>query len=73
MFGLGKPRSELGRFIDKNNLTQEAVRLKAGVGRDIMSELCGNKNYQPQEKTMVKIVGALRSMGYDVSIDDFWT
>lgn len=72
MYGLGKPRTILGRFLDQNRLTQESVRQWADISREIMAEICGNANYNPHSKTMIKIVGALRRMGHDVSIEDFW-
>jgi len=74
MFGLGKPRTRLGKFIDADaELSQELVAKKSGVSRDGISDLCdGRKNIRPGEKTQVKIIGALRRMGYNVNPDDFW-
>lgn len=72
MYGLNKPRTKLGNFLDRNKITQEKVRGYAGINRDVMAEICSNSNHDPQEKTMVKVVGALRMLGYDVEIDDFW-
>jgi DNA-binding XRE family transcriptional regulator len=72
MFGLGKSRTDVGRFLDKNKLTQESVRLSADISRETMADICGNANYNPHSKTMIKIVGVLRRMGYDVDITDFW-
>lgn len=72
MYGINKPRTKLGRFLDRNKITQEKVRSFAGLNRDVMAAVCNDKDHDPQEKTMVKIVGALRTLGYDVEISDFW-
>lgn len=72
MYGLNKPRTKLGRFLDTNKLTQEKVRDYAGINRDVMAAICSDLYHDPQEKTMVKVVGALRTLGYDVEISDFW-
>lgn len=70
MFGLGKPRTTFGRFLNK--LTQEKVRSAAGIDRTIMTEICGNSDYNPHINTRIKLIGALRKMGYDVDMGDFW-
>jgi putative transcriptional regulator len=72
MFGLGKPRTRIGKFLDQNKITQEKIRGAAGIDRTIMAEICGNADYNPQMKTMIKIVSALRKMEYDVEMRDFW-
>jgi putative transcriptional regulator len=72
MFGLGKPRTKAGRYLDRNKLTQEKVRTAADIDRVTMAELCGNEDYNPHVKTRIKLIGALRKMGYDVSMEDFW-
>ncbi|MDR6883091.1 transcriptional regulator [Bacillus sp. 3255] len=72
MFGLGKPRTKAGSFLDNNKLTQEKVRVAAGIDRMTMAALCGNEDYHPHARTRIKFVGALRKMGYDVSVEDFW-
>lgn len=72
MYGLNKPRTKLGVFLDRNKLTQEKVRSYAGINRDVMAALCSDTSHSPQEKTVVRVVGALRTLGYDVEIHDFW-
>ncbi|OPH61746.1 hypothetical protein BC351_00450 [Paenibacillus ferrarius] len=73
MFGLGKDRSRLGKFLDNNDITQEELKDSSGLSRDGISLLCkGKTNINPTENTMRKIVGALRRMGHDVDMEDFW-
>jgi putative transcriptional regulator len=71
-FGLGKPRSKLGRFLDRNKITQEKIRSLAGIDRTIMAEICGSEDYNPHMNTRIKLIGSLRKLGYDVRMDDFW-
>ncbi|WP_274362771.1 helix-turn-helix domain-containing protein [Paenibacillus thermotolerans] len=72
-FGVGKKRTALGRFIDKHGITQGQLAKISGKNRDTISDLCdGNKDVQANESTQMKIVGALRRMGHDVSPEDFW-
>lgn len=73
MFGLGKPRTKLGRFIDQKGISQGELAAACGKSRNTISELCdGSKDIQPNEGTQISIVGALRRMGYGVSPEDFW-
>jgi putative transcriptional regulator len=71
--GLGKSRTKLGRFIDKKKVTQGDLATASGKSRNTISDLCdGSKGIDPNGETQYKIVGALRRMGHDVSISDFW-
>jgi transcriptional regulator with XRE-family HTH domain len=73
MFGLNKSRTKLGSFLDRHGITQEELSNLSGLSRDGISRLCdGNKSISPNENTVVKIVGALRRKGHNVTIDDFW-
>jgi putative transcriptional regulator len=73
MFGLGKNRTRLGKFIDKHKISQGELAKGSGKSRNTISDLCdGNENVQANEETQFKIVGALRRMGHNVSVSDFW-
>jgi len=75
MFGLGKTRTKLGKFIDKNKneINQEWLAKSSGLSRDGISRLCdGEKNVSPTEDSMRKVISALRRKGYDVTMADFW-
>lgn len=72
-YGLGKKRSKLGKFLDKNNITQELIGNSSRISRHAISLLCNSRtNINPTENTQVKIIGTLRRLGYDVSFTDFW-
>lgn len=67
--GLGKERTRLGRFLDQNRLTQEAIRT---VSMDTMTRICSDPNYKPTQMTMRRVVHGLIKLGYDVTESDFW-
>lgn len=74
MFGLGKSRSRLGVFLDKNKLKQEWLVKESGLSRDAVTRLCdGERDAEKlQVKSKSKAISALRKNGYDVRSDDFW-
>jgi putative transcriptional regulator len=72
MFGLGKNRSYLGKFLDQNGITQQWLQNKTNISGVTITELCRDDEYYPRSSTRIKIVGALRREGFDVEIDDFW-
>lgn len=73
MFGLGKKRSKLGKWLDKNDITQEWLIRKAGVGRNTISDLTsGESDREPTTRTIKKILKALREVDPNVKADDFW-
>ncbi|MFP3886598.1 helix-turn-helix transcriptional regulator [Priestia filamentosa] len=73
MFGLGKKRSRLGKWLDKNDLTQEWLVRKAGVGRSTIQELTADNNYrEPTTRTIKKIMKAIREIDPSAKADDFF-
>ncbi|MFK4167692.1 helix-turn-helix domain-containing protein [Paenibacillus lautus] len=75
MYGLGKKRSKLGAFLDREGITQEWLVKASGLSRDAVSRLCdGNKDPEKlQVRSKSKVISALRKNGYDVISDDFWS
>lgn len=72
--GLGKNRTRLGEYIDRHKITQSDLATASGKSRHTITDLCdGGKSIQANEDTQIRIVGALRRMGYDVRPEDFWT
>ncbi|RDU35488.1 transcriptional regulator [Neobacillus piezotolerans] len=71
---LGKKRSKFGRFLDKNELTQQEVVKRSGVSRGTISRLCQPESEDgPTMKNASKIIRALRDLtGKDVHFEDFW-
>lgn len=72
MFGLGKKRSKLGRWLDRKGIKQEWVAEKGGVGRTTVSNACGDDQYIPSGSTMKKIIKALREIDPSIRADQFW-
>jgi DNA-binding XRE family transcriptional regulator len=72
MFGLGKPRTALGRWIDRNGITQEELSKNAGINRDTAGAACSRAGYVPSPTVMKKILKALRTIDPSVKADQFW-
>lgn len=64
--GLGKSRSKLGRYIDRNSINQSELE-KAGISKGTVSRLCSSNSHQPNLKTAKKILTFLKK--YDKSLD----
>lgn len=74
MFGLGKPRSKFGKFLDSNDITQQDLVKESDVNKATISRLCQGDAFQPSMKNGAKIIRALKKMTQkDVSYDDFWS
>lgn len=73
MYGLGKKRTRLGMFLDKNNITQGWIVEHAKLNRNTLTQICKDDQYEPRAETVQKIISTLRKHGYDVRAHDFWT
>jgi DNA-binding XRE family transcriptional regulator len=71
-FGLGKPRSKFGKFIDRNGISQMELAKKAKVGRNTISVICSEKEHNPRIETWIKLQKALKSFGFNVNRNDFF-
>jgi hypothetical protein len=72
MFGLGKPRTEFGYFIDRIGKDQKWLEEITGLHRNTVGRLCNDKDYSPYMDTRVTVIRALRREGYNKTMDDFW-
>lgn len=73
-FNLGKGRSKLAKFLDKNDITQQDLSKESGVSKSTISRVCQADNFAPTMKNAQRIVRALRKLsGRDVDYDDFWS
>ena len=74
MFGIGKPRSKFGRWLDKNNIKQIELMKKSGLGHGTISRICNEKDCTPKYSTFVKIQRALKNKwNKEVDYEDFWS
>lgn len=71
MFGLGKSRSKLGKYIDKEGIKQGDLSKSSKLNKETVSRLC-KEDSEPNEGTITKVVGGLRKKGKDVKASDFW-
>lgn len=74
MFGayVGKKRTKLGKWMDRNGVSQEWIISNVPLNRKSVYSLCNDLDYEPREATQLKIVSCLRKHGYSVSVSDFW-
>lgn len=72
MFGIGKPRSKFGKWVDKNGIMQREIAKKAKISEMSLTRMCNDKHYVPKISTWVKVQRALKSMGYDVDREDYF-
>lgn len=72
MYGLGKQRTKLGKWLDSKGISQEWLVKKTKLSRTTISSACSDVEYDLSGSTMRKILEALRSEGYDVKVSDFW-
>ncbi|MDE8676440.1 helix-turn-helix domain-containing protein [Priestia aryabhattai] len=72
MFGTGKPRTKLGRWLDKRGITQSWLMKKTGLNKNTVSDLTSDKDRSPTLKTMQKVIKALKEIDPKVNSNDFW-
>lgn len=73
MFGLGKKRTKLGKWLDRRGITQEWLREETKLSKNTISDLTNNSDRLPTQRTMIKILKALRGIDPNVKSDDFWS
>ncbi|WP_315900439.1 helix-turn-helix transcriptional regulator [Neobacillus bataviensis] len=73
MFGLGKRRSKLGRWLDSRGISQQWLSNNSGVGRTTISDLCkGDNEHTPNMTTIQKIIKALKKIDPNINSNDFF-
>ncbi|WP_425595286.1 helix-turn-helix transcriptional regulator [Priestia flexa] len=72
MWGFGKKRSKVGKFIDRKGYTQEDLMAASKVGRNTISKICNDPDYTPSVTTIKKIMKALRQLDPNLKTDDFF-
>lgn len=72
MWGLGKKRSPLGKWLDRKGYNQEDLVRRSKVSRNTISKSCSDKDYIPSPAVMKKILKALREVDSSVRADQFW-
>lgn len=72
LFGLGKKRSRLGKWLELHGKTQEWLARQSGLGRNTVAYLASEDDRAPNAKTMQKILNTLRTVDPNVKAHDFW-
>ncbi|MDH4620110.1 helix-turn-helix transcriptional regulator [Brevibacillus sp. AY1] len=73
MFGLGKKRSKLGKWLDQRGITQQWLSRESGVNNNTVSYMASDDNYLPTMNTAMKILRSLRKVDPTVKLEDFWS
>jgi putative transcriptional regulator len=72
MFGLGKKRSNLGKWLDRRGISQRWLEKSAAVSKGTVSRLCSEPAAKPSGNTASKILKALKKVDPGVKYDQFW-
>lgn len=72
MFGLGKRRSKLGKFIDKHSVSTVEFAKETGVSRRTLTKACNEDDYVPSPAVMKKILKSVRKVDPKLTMNDFW-
>jgi putative transcriptional regulator len=72
MFGLGKKRSNFGKYLDRHSITQQEMAKESGVSKSTISRLCDPDESEPTLGVAKKIIKALKKHDRSVNYDDFW-
>jgi spore coat protein CotF len=72
MWGFGKPRSRLGKWLDSRSIEQQDLQKASNVSHKTISKACNEKDYVPSPGVMKKILNAIRKIDPDAKMNDFW-
>jgi transcriptional regulator with XRE-family HTH domain len=72
MWGIGKPRSKLGKWMDKRRLDQQDLAKAARVSKNTISKACNEKDYIPRHDVIKKLLAAIRKIDPNAKMSDFW-
>ncbi|HWO96706.1 MAG TPA: helix-turn-helix transcriptional regulator [Bacillus sp. (in: firmicutes)] len=62
MFGLGKNRSKLGKFLDSKGISQTWLANKTKISRNTINDLCDGKSERsPTTRTIKKIMNVINN------------
>ncbi|OLR25989.1 helix-turn-helix domain-containing protein [Bacillus cereus] len=72
MWGIGKRRSKLGRWLDSRGLTQTDLERTTKLSKNTISKACNDSNYIPSELVIKKILKAIRKIDSKAKMSNFW-
>jgi predicted transcriptional regulator len=71
MWGISKPRSQLGKWIDQKGLEQQDLAKDANVSKNTVTKACSDKDYIPRQDVMKKLLKAIRKVDPQAKMSDF--
>ena len=72
MWGIGKTRTRLGKWLDRKGLEQKDLEKASKVSHKTISKACNEKDYIPSSGVMKKILKAIREHDPNAKMNDFW-
>ncbi|RSL29055.1 XRE family transcriptional regulator [Salibacterium salarium] len=72
MFGLGRPRSKFGKFMEREGITQEELAKASRVTQATISRICSDKTYMPKISTVKKLEKGFDKLDVDFDEEDFF-
>lgn len=72
MWGLGKKRTKLGKWLDQRGLEQQELVKAAKVSKNTVTKACNDKNYIPSQSVVKKLLTAIRQHDKNARMSDFW-
>lgn len=72
MWGIGKSRTKLGKWLDKHGLEQKDLEKASKVSHKTISRACNENDYIPGPSVMKKILKAIRQHDPNAKMNDFW-
>jgi len=72
MFGLGKPRTPFGRWLERHGITAVEFAKECGVNRDTIGSMAGDKSYAPRRTTIEKVLKAARRRDPGIRYEDLF-
>jgi predicted transcriptional regulator len=72
MWGLGRPRSKLGKFLDRHGYTIQDLSAASKVNRNTVGKMCSDPEYSPTTSTIKKIMKAIREIDPNAKAHDFF-
>ena len=72
MWGIGKPRSKLGKWLDRKGLEQQDLAKVSKVSPNTITKACTDEDYIPRQDVMKKLLKAIRKVDPGAKMSDFW-
>jgi predicted transcriptional regulator len=73
MFGLGKPKTKLGKKLEKMGISNSWLQEKTKLNKNTITQLTSNSDYSPKQSTIKKIISVIRKeIDPNAKVDDWF-